>query len=98
MPDDASESLAGLVERARRGDRTAISDIYARLAPHITGYLRGSGARDADDLTGDVFVAMIRGLATFSGDEQAFRRWIFTIAHNRLIDDRRHRALRANDA
>jgi RNA polymerase sigma factor (sigma-70 family) len=30
-----------------------------------------------------------RKLGTFEGDEQGFRSWVFTIAHHRMIDDRR---------
>jgi RNA polymerase sigma-70 factor (ECF subfamily) len=34
------------------------------------------------------------GLAGFSGDEEALRSWVFTIAHRRLIDDWRKRSRR----
>jgi RNA polymerase sigma factor (sigma-70 family) len=36
-----------------------------------------------------VFLGVFRSLATFSGDEPAFRSWLFTIAHRRLLDARR---------
>jgi RNA polymerase sigma-70 factor, ECF subfamily len=72
-----------------------IGQLYAELAPGVVGYLRGAGARDPEDLAGDVFVSMMRGLAAFEGDEPAFRRWVFTIAHNRLIDARRRHEVRA---
>jgi RNA polymerase sigma-70 factor (ECF subfamily) len=84
-----------LVERARLGDRAAIGDIYAELAPGVIGYMRGAGARDPEDLAGDVFVSMVRGLPDFEGDESALRRWVFTIAHHRLIDMRRRETVRA---
>ncbi len=45
--------------------------------------------RDAEDLTGDVFVNVARGISKFRGDDDAFRRWVFTIAHHRLIDEYR---------
>jgi RNA polymerase sigma-70 factor (ECF subfamily) len=83
------------IERARRGDEDAIGALYAELAPGVAGYLRGSGVRDVEDLVGDVFVSMIRGLARFRGDEAAFRRWVFTIAHHRLVDALRKDAVRA---
>jgi RNA polymerase sigma factor (sigma-70 family) len=86
------------IARARAGDRSAISALYADLSGGVVGYLRGSGARDPEDLAGDVFVAMIHGLHSFEGDENAFRRWVFTIAHNRLIDDRRKKSIRAVEA
>jgi RNA polymerase sigma-70 factor (ECF subfamily) len=37
---------------------------------------------------------MVRGLHTFEGDSQQFRSWVFTIAHRRLIDERRARSKR----
>jgi RNA polymerase sigma-70 factor (ECF subfamily) len=83
------------IERARGGDADAIGELYAELSPYVVGYLRGSGVRDAEDVAGDVFVSMIRGLASFRGDEPAFRRWVFTIAHHRLVDALRKQAVRA---
>jgi RNA polymerase sigma-70 factor (ECF subfamily) len=47
------------------------------------------GAVDPEDLTSDVFVAMVRSIHTFDGSERAFRAWLFSIAHHRLLDDRR---------
>src|SRR5262245_26120796 len=45
--------------------------------------------REAADLTGDVFVSVTRGLGNFRGDATALRRWVFTIAHHRMIDELR---------
>lgn len=83
------------VDLARQGDRAAISELYAELSPVVIGYMRGGGARDAEDLAGDVFLSMVRGIAKFEGDETALRRWIFTIAHHRLVDMRRRESVRA---
>ena len=90
-----SAEAGSLVERARLGDRAAIGDLYADLAPGVIGYMRGAGARDPEDLAGDVFLSMVRGLPDFEGDEAALRRWVFTIAHHRLIDMRRRETVRA---
>jgi RNA polymerase sigma-70 factor (ECF subfamily) len=79
------ETVAG----ARQGDRAAIAEIYRALAPGIIGYLRGAGAHDPEDLAGDVFVGVMRGLPSFVGDGAALRTWAFTIAHRRLVDARR---------
>ena len=64
-------------------------DAYEALAPSVLGYFRARGARDPADLTGDVFVSVTRGLASFRGDDAALRRWVFTISHNRMIDEYR---------
>lgn len=68
-------------------DRLAAT--YDELAPRVTGYFRARGARDPDDLCGDVFVKVAEELGRFTGDDRALRRWIFTIAHNRLVDEYR---------
>lgn len=88
--DDFASVLARA--RARRGD--GIERIYRDLAPVVRGYLRVNGARDPDDLTGDVFVDVLRGLDGFTGDERHFRSWVLTITHRRLIDDFRRRGRR----
>jgi RNA polymerase sigma factor (sigma-70 family) len=40
-------------------------------------------------LLGEVFLQVARNLDSFSGDIAGFRSWVFTIAHRRLIDERR---------
>jgi len=65
------------------------ADVYEELAPAVLGYLRSRGARDPEDSTGDVFVRVAEGLGVFRGDRAALRRWVFTIAHNRLVDEYR---------
>lgn len=73
--------------------RTA-DDVYRRLAPVVLGYLRAQGALEPEDLLGDVFVRVVKGLPRFRGDDAALRRWVFTIAHARIIDARRRSARR----
>ncbi len=79
---------------ARAGSPVAFERLFRLLGPAVAGYLRAQGAQDPDDLAGDVFMRAFTGLAGFEGDEARFRSWIFTIAHHRLIDDRRSRARR----
>jgi RNA polymerase sigma factor (sigma-70 family) len=71
--------------------------LYRTYAPGIRSYLKSLGAAEPDDLTGEVFLHLVRALSTFSGDERDFRSWIFTIAHNRFIDERRARHRRPAD-
>jgi RNA polymerase sigma-70 factor (ECF subfamily) len=52
------------------------------------------GAREPDDLTSEVFIAVFRNLPTFHGTEANFRSWVFVIAHRRLLDERRNRSRR----
>lgn len=71
--------------------------MYRAYAPGIRSFLKSRGAAEPDDLTGEVFLHVVRGLHTFSGGERDFRSWIFTIAHNRFIDERRARNRRPAD-
>jgi RNA polymerase sigma-70 factor (ECF subfamily) len=79
------------------GASNQLEDLYRELAPAVLGYLRGSGAAEPEDLLGDVFVAVIRGLPNCGGDATAIRRWVFTVAHHRLVDERRKLSTRSRD-
>lgn len=83
---------------ARAGALWALETIYRSLAPAVLGYLRGQGAAEPEDLASEVFVGLIRNLPTFRGDERDFRAWAFTIAHRRLLDERRRLARRREEA
>jgi len=74
---------------ARDGSVAAFERLYRALASQVVSYLRWHRVSDPDGLTNDVFAQVHRKLRTFQGDEQGFRSWVFTIAHHRMIDDRR---------
>lgn len=86
-----------MLAAARDGAPWALEAIYRDLAPAVLGYLRGQRAVEHEDLTSEVFVGVVRGLSGFRGDEPAFRSWVFSIAHRRLIDERRRLARRRED-
>ena len=85
------------LEAARAGADWAWREIYASLAPGILGYLRARGVADAEDLAGEVFLQVVRDLPEFHGDADGFRAWVFTIAHHRLLDERRREARRPRE-
>lgn len=86
--DDFDDVLAA----ARAGGEWAWRRIYEDLAPVLAGYLRGHGAADCDGLVGEVFLRVASSLQSFEGNENGFRSWVFTIAHHRLVDERRKRS------
>lgn len=69
-------------------------DAYRALAPHVLAYLRAQRVGDPEDLLGEVFLQVARDIHRFSGDAAALRRWVFAIAHNRVLDARRRAARR----
>jgi RNA polymerase sigma factor (sigma-70 family) len=79
---------------AQAGAAWAFEVLYRDLAPAVTAYLRLHGAAEPDDLASETFLGVFTGLARFSGDEDALRAWVFTIAHRRLVDDWRARSRR----
>jgi RNA polymerase sigma factor (sigma-70 family) len=83
-----------VLHAAHEGAPWALECIFTTLAPVVTGYLRVQGSLEPEDLTSEVFVAVLRNLQDFRGDEAGFRSWVFTIAHRRLLDERRRRARR----
>lgn len=89
-----SGDLGHDVELARTGDVAAFERIYRALAPSVTSYLRWNGARDVDSLANEVMAQVHRNLERFTGDGTKFRSWVFTIAHHRMVDDRRARGRR----
>jgi RNA polymerase sigma factor (sigma-70 family) len=82
-------SFAALLDGARAGVDEAWTELYRTFAPVVLGYLRAQRAAEAEDLTGEVFLHVVRDLHRFDGDQAAFKAWVLTIAHHRFVDDRR---------
>lgn len=72
----------------------AYERLFCAYSRPVAGYLRGQGAEDPDGMTNEVFLGAFRNLTSFRGDEGQFRKWLFTIARNRVIDERRRRERR----
>ncbi len=83
-----------VLSAARTGAEWAWAELYREHAPAVLGYLRARRAPDADDLLSEVFLQLARDLPGFEGDVGAFRAWVFTVAHHRLLDDIRKRRRR----
>jgi RNA polymerase sigma-70 factor (ECF subfamily) len=83
-----------LVAGARDGDEVAFAALWRRFHPPLIRYLRVVARRDAHDVASEVWLSVVRGLGTFTGDEVGFRAWLFTIARHRAADDGRRRSRR----
>lgn len=92
-----TSSFPEVLAAARGGDEVAWARLYDSVAGQMLGYLRGRGAHDPEGLVGDAFVQIARNLRSFHGDEAGFRSWAFTVAHHRLIDERRRLNRRPNE-
>ena len=97
MPTVIGEEFPEVLRHAQAGDRDALGRLYADCSPRVLGFLRTQGIADHEDVAAEVFVSVVRNLPRFSGDEDAFRGWVFTIAQRRLIDERRRRGRRPEE-
>lgn len=88
-PTPDKGDLATVVAEAVRGSVPAFERIYRELSPAVASYLRWNGIQDVESLTNEVMAQVHRNLGRFTGDAAAFRSWVFTIAHHRMVDERR---------
>ena len=85
------------LERARTGDREALGALWRSHQHLLLRYFRGRGSTQPEDLASQVWIDVAAGLHRFSGDSDAFRRWLFTIARRRQIDATRRSARRPEE-
>ena len=86
--------LDAVLADAALGEPSALRRLYDELAPAVFGYLRARGAREPEDLTSEVFLAVFPRLATVNGGAAGLRTLLFSVAHARLVDDLRRRSRR----
>jgi RNA polymerase sigma factor (sigma-70 family) len=91
------EQFPDVLRAAQSGDEEALARLYIDCSPRVLGFLRTQGIADHEDVASEVFVSVVRNLGNFSGDEDDFRGWVFTIAQRRLIDERRRRGRRPEE-
>jgi RNA polymerase sigma-70 factor (ECF subfamily) len=84
-----------IVRKAQRGDERAFAELVRAYERPVYSYvLRLTGDRSlAEDLTQDVFVRVLQGLAGFSF-RCKFTTWLFQVTKNRVLDELRARERR----
>jgi RNA polymerase sigma-70 factor, ECF subfamily len=92
----ASETgvLDDALARASRGDEAGFLELWRALQPRLLRFLRVVGCDDPDDVASETWLQVVRDLHRFSGGEEDFRRWLFTIGRHRAVDAARARARR----
>jgi RNA polymerase sigma-70 factor, ECF subfamily len=96
VPDDATNAaeVRRLVERAQKGDREALEELYLIHFDRIYSYLQMTvgNRHDAEDLTNQTFVKMLESIERFQWRKVPISAWLFRIAHNLAMDHfRAHR-------
>ena len=97
-PPRIGDDFGRVLSAAQAKEGWAFERLYRVLAPVVTGYLRVQGSAEPDDLTNEVFLSVFQAIGSFSGGEEQFRSWLFTIAHRRLTDERRRSGRRPRTA
>ena len=105
----------GAVQRAARGDQRAIGLLYDAYVEPLFRFCvaRVGNATDAEDLTEEIFLKVIRSIDGFEwrplarteggadGDEaeerSPFRAWLFRIARNHVISHYRRQSVRKSE-
>ena len=82
-----TRDMRDVVDAARAGDPAALGELWRGHQHLLLRYFRGKGMSSPDDLASTVWVEVASGIARFQGDIDDFRRWLFTIAARRRIDD-----------
>lgn len=84
------EEEHNLVEKARSGDKVALAELV-KIAQQLSYHLSIRMVPDpveAQDLTQEVLIRVVTGLAKFRGDS-SFRTWVYKVASNHLLTARR---------
>jgi RNA polymerase sigma-70 factor (ECF subfamily) len=84
-------AVDALVRRAGAGDTAAFAALYDLFAPRVRRFVRHR-TRDTDraeDLVQQTFLRMIEALPRYRCTSVPFGAWVFRIARNLVIDDRR---------
>lgn len=82
----SGESFGSILAAAQAGAEWAFGALYDDYNPKVLRYFAARAPRAAEDLAADTWMGVATGLGSFSGEEQHFRSWLFTIAHRRLVD------------
>jgi RNA polymerase sigma-70 factor, ECF subfamily len=92
-PRESTENVRKLVDRAQKGDRAALEELYLIHFDRIYSYLHVSvgNKHDAEDLTTQTFLKMLEAIDRFRWQSAPFSAWLFRIAHNLAMDHFRSR-------
>jgi RNA polymerase sigma-70 factor (ECF subfamily) len=90
---ESTDHIRKLVERAQKGDRSALEELYLIHFDRIYSYLHVSvgNRHDAEDLTTQTFLKMLESIGRFRWQSAPFSAWLFRIAHNLAMDHFRAR-------
>jgi RNA polymerase sigma-70 factor, ECF subfamily len=89
--------LDAALTAAISGDENGFAVLWRALQPPILRYLRVVVGAAAEDVASETWLQAARDLPNFTGGSTAFRVWLFRIARNRGMDERRRAGRRRED-
>jgi RNA polymerase sigma-70 factor, ECF subfamily len=77
-----------LIQAAQRGNEQAFGELYNAYVHQVYRYVmyRVNNTETAQDLTADVFLRAVEGLARYENRQVPFLAWLYRIAHARVVD------------
>lgn len=96
-PVEPNSDLRDVVAAAQDGDGQALAALYDAFSDRVYRYalviLRDHEA--AEDVTSDVFLGVLRNIGSFEWRQgSTFESWVFRIAHNVIVDEKRRQLRR----
>ena len=90
-PNAQAQGERLIVDAARAGNASALSELYTLYFPRVYRYIlaRTGNTYDAEDLAEEVFMRVLEAIERFQWREAPFSAWLFRIAHNAVISQRR---------
>lgn len=79
-------SFEAVLAAAADGDELAFRTLWRDVQPGLLRYLNAFAPGAGEDLASETWLRIVKGLASFTGDERAFRAWVFTVARHRAVD------------
>ena len=89
-----------IIDAAIAGDEAALAELYNLYFPRVYRYIlaRVGNQYDAEDLTEEVFLRVLDAIGRFQWREAPFSAWLFRIAHNAVISQRRKEGARGRSS
>ncbi len=93
-PGFGNDAFASMLRAAAAGSDWAWRILVERYSGALLGYLRLRARVDPEDVLSETWMSAASTIGGFSGDEPAFRSWLFVIAHRRAVDAARRASRR----
>src|SRR5689334_16266270 len=82
----SAEPFGQALAAAQRGEDWAVAVSWRDLNPRLLRYLRVRHDHSYEDVASETWMKVAAGLPRFTGGEEAFRAWFFTVAHSVSVD------------